>query len=180
MVDLLIKNKAAEESERESLMALSEKNLTLMTNAFPPKKTDPEEEVDPKTGKPMKPPVAAQVDMNALADLVVAKLGQQAPVLNAEDRAALDAAKAVISANRAALVSRITANSKMTADSLKTMDDAALQVIADGLQPAVNFGGRGAPVANEVGSDETELKVMSGVTSLSDMIKSKRSNGGAA
>lgn len=180
MVDLLIKNKAAEESEREGLMALSEKNLTLMTNAFPPKK-DAKEELDPKTGKPVVPPVAANsaapvIDANAIAAIVLEQLKAQAPAINADDRAAIDAAKGIVANARAATIARIVANSKMTAESLKDMSDAQLQVIADGLPIATNFGGRAVPLINDVNTDKEELKAMSGVSDLTALIKAR--NGG--
>lgn len=154
MVDLLVNKKAAQESERESLMALSEETLKgLVKNAEIPPAPDKKKEEEEGADKKKMPP---EPDTNA----------QKFAVLSAEDRAALDAAKGIVAARRGELVSKIVGNSDMKKEALDTMDMATLQTIADGIRvQADDFTGRAGgatQLTDNAGMSEEELAHMAG------------------
>lgn len=160
LIDLLVNKKVAQEGERSSLEALSETTLKAMVdNAnvppnMPGGKEDEDDDAKKKKASPM-PPTTQQQQPPATPP---------APVLNAEDRAALDFARNSFSAHKKALVDRIMANSDMKADALNAMEVAVLQSIADGLRPTVDYSARGgnAPVRNAGEADKEVAESMAG------------------
>lgn len=91
-------------------------------------------------------------------------------VLSAEDRAVLDAAKAIVNSHRETVLKRVVANSGLKAEDFKDVPTAVLEKIAEAVPSANNvtsfpsFAGRPVPVDNEASSkEEAEAMGVEGV-----------------
>ena len=158
MVDLLINKKVAQEGERETLMALNEKTLSVMVaNAAPPGDGEGHGEPDGDEA------AAAAAAKNGAKPAANAK--PAAPVvvhakLSDEDQAALAFARNQFNDHKQSLIKRITANSTMKAEALDKMDVATLTTIANGLPQQFDYSGMAAPLAVNSDADADEVEAM--------------------
>lgn len=98
----------------------------------------------------------------------------EAEVLTNEDRAALDHARKVYAEHRNSLVSKITANSNMTAEQCESMDVPTLETVANGLKPTPDYSGRAVPMANQ--SDDESKAIVEAMTppTTADVIANRK------
>lgn len=91
--------------------------------------------------------------------------------LSAEDRAALAFAKKNVAEHRASLVEKVVANSKFTADELKTFSIEQLAQLAERLEvPAPNFSGLAVPKTHDLKDAPESVKAMTS-PSVMDVIR---------
>lgn len=95
---------------------------------------------------------------------------ESAPVLNEEDKEAIQIARDLRNEKREELITHIVTNSKMCKDKLAEMDTNTLQTIASGLRPEANYSGR---VVTNGGSMDEIIKAMTPMP-LTDYIINKR------
>lgn len=89
-----------------------------------------------------------------------------APALSDDDRKALEFARNQYAEHKASLISRITANSNMTAEQVQAMDVATLEVVANGLKAPADYSGRGAMRPTVNNADESAAAMAAGVGSV--------------
>lgn len=95
-----------------------------------------------------------------------------APALSADDRAALDQAKAIVADKRNSLIQTITANSAITKEQAEAMDDKTLAVVANGLPaPVADYSGRGLGANFNAAEDDDEAVKAMTSPDINAMIK---------
>lgn len=193
LVSELVTNSASPfgESDAEGLKQLSPETLSTMAETYVVNATE-ETEADKKKAKDKeeadaaaaakekeKPPVANKstalpqtaeelqtLVSNAAAAAVTEALKTHS-ALSPEDKTALARAHQMAADDKAALVTKIVTNSKITKADAEAMDLATLTVIANGLTPVADFSGRGLPLnANAADKDDAAVKAMVGDTSV--------------
>lgn len=115
---------------------------------------------------------------NAVAEALKTALPEtvkslKANALTDDDRAAIAAAGKIASENRERLVTHITTNSDISAESLKSMNLATIETIAAGIRVPVNYGGRATPVVNVLDEKDDVLEAMT-PPSLDETIRANR------
>lgn len=98
----------------------------------------------------------------------------KANALTDADRAALAHSQAIVANHRQTVVDRIVANSNMTAEQLESMDQAALDIIANGLRPATDYSGRMVPVVNAETSKDNEVAAMTSAPTVDSIIANRK------
>ena len=170
--------------DEDALRSMSEDTLRKMRDQYVKAESD-DEEAEPETateeveteeedtevpakneGDQEDKPVTPQKKGKAMT----AKNPARVPALNAEDRAALDFARRTYGEHKAALVSKVVANSAITKEQAEAMPVATLEVIANGLKPAANYAGRAVP-AGEPADKAAEAMSTGGVV---EFIRNKK------
>ena len=171
IVEGLIANKHFEESEKEGLLALSEKNLKTLSEAFEKNAKDKKENEDDAEDEKDKMDKEKMKDQN---DKKADDKQKNNSALSDEDKAALAFAKNQYNEHKKTLIAKITANSNMTAEQLKAMDAATLETIANGLKVQGDYSGRGFPNNQGDSKEEERVKSMKAESVLSIVQNSKK------
>lgn len=113
---------------------------------------------------------------NELEQLISSRVDEaiKANSISAEDRAALENARAIVAEQRQRVVERIVANSAMTEDQLKDMDTPTLEVIANGLRPATDYSGRVVPIINAETAADPAVAAMTSTRKVDELIANRR------
>lgn len=183
--------------DEDSLRMMSYETLLSMRNSFLPDATkskdkDDEEETpkantkeadvaDKKEGNAVTKEEVAEIVANALkAALPEALKANAAPTLSDEDKAALAAARGIVANARNAHIAKITANTKMTEEQLKSFSDAQLSDMAAGIEvPVADYSGRGFGANfNEAKDDDAALNAMT-ADHVGDVLKTLATSGKA-
>ncbi len=149
--------------DEQALRMLTMETLTEMRDRYAPSgdEVNANQEGGPDVAetKTNAAPLTAEAVSKMIADGVAEALKANAatPItLNADDRAALDQAKAIVAEKRATTIASIVANSDMKEEQLKDLPEATLTMIANGIKkPAAlaDYSGRAAPVVNAAEDD---------------------------
>lgn len=191
----------------EALSMLSPETLTRMKEEYladlnaeeePPAEKKPEDEKPDE--KPKEDDVAAKTEMpktpEALQSMITAAVKASQPDIKAIVKAAVDAAAAsmltpehkaalvvaskVAGEQRTALIARIVTLSTMEQAAVEKLDNATLELIANGLHPTPNYSGRVINV-NEGDDEDLEIKAMTAGADMVEQMKAKgKPNGKAA
>jgi hypothetical protein len=164
-----------DEKDKDALMQMGGKALTRLMDQYakkaqeevPPEKDDEEKKDEPVTA----------ASIQSLVTKAIANALKSADIIPAETRTVLELLKTQATEHKAALVSRVVANSTVKKADAEKMDVHTLQLFANNL-PTANFGGRvvARDNAGNGESDDPAIKAMTGTNSLKvyqDMRKKK-------
>lgn len=139
---------------------------------------DPEDKQDPPAAN-RRHKKESTVTMNAkdLTALIAAEVKKAtASLISNEDRAAIARANRLVADEKKKLVAHIVAHSAITEANANKMDIATLEVVAAGIQPAANYGGRAMPDFATNDADQDYLRGMI-PPSTRDIIVANRKKG---
>lgn len=155
--DLISGDSPFAESDRAALMTMSEAALSAVHSSF----CQPAAQVDDPVETPAEEKGGTAVN-------------KKTPVLNSEERAALDFAMKAHADHRNSLVARITSNSSMKAEALTSMSVAQLEVIANGLTPAPTPNYDGRPAIVHANSADDSVAADMGTTGVIAHIRNRK------
>lgn len=146
-------------------------------------KPEDEEELEPSTNA-TKPEGSSPVDTNKqitlsaneLDALIEKRVGEalKANALSDDDRSALSHSQKIVANHRQSVIDRIVANSNMTAESLAPQSIETLELIANGLRPATDMGGRMVPVINAETTKDREVAAMTAAPTVDSIIANRK------
>jgi len=166
LVDGLIGNEENPfgDGDKEALMGMSDDTLTKL--AATPKGNEEDEPKDNEEGEDKKP-AGNSKDKDESGDKDVKAN------LSKEDKDALAFASNLYKDHRDELVKKITGNSAMKEDDLKSMATCDLEVVANGILPEANYGGR-AISGNGRSSNADEMAKSMTTQSTTEILKSQK------